>query len=238
MQGSAATGGVDGTGRIARGPLTPAEIDSILADFRAWLVEQSPASASPPVQPMDLFALASQFTALRHEVNMQTRAVRTAVEQNAEAMKLAAAPADSTEQLRPIAKAVVDIADALALSFKQMAKFRDTADELLAEPAAPPGFFARVFGSAPPRDSAKLKQLTAAAADGYALSLRRVERLFADLQLEPIRCEGSAFDPETMEVVEVVGDSNQPSGTVVEAVRPGYRWNGKVLRFAQVKVAR
>lgn len=191
---------------------------------------------------MDLFALASQFTALRHEVNMQTRAVRGAVEQNAEAMKLLAAvpQPDSGEELRPAAKALLDIADALSISMKQMEKFGETAAALLAAPPEQPGFFAKLFGAKPalPPDLAKLKQLAAAAADGYALSLRRVERLLPDLQLEPIACVGEAFDPETMEAVEVLGDTGRPAGTVIEAARPGYRWRGKVFRFAQVKVAR
>jgi molecular chaperone GrpE (heat shock protein) len=41
-----------------------------------------------------------------------------------------------------------------------------------------------------------------------------------------------------MEVVEVVGNAGRTSGTVVEVVRPGYRLNGQLFRFAQVKVAR
>ena len=60
------------------------------ADFRTWLTELA-SSERPAVgdslapDSVDLFALVGQFTALRHEVNMQTRAARTAVEQNAEA---------------------------------------------------------------------------------------------------------------------------------------------------------
>lgn len=162
------------------------------------------------------------------------------------------APTDDDEALRPVAKAVIDIADVLALSLRQMEKFRDTVDELLApadeaaaEPLLQPGFFARLFGAKPPAPAAaptevdeKLRPLAASAADGYALSLRRVERLMPTLELEPLACLGEAFDPEIMEVVDVVGDSGEPAGTVVEEVRPGYLWRGRLLRFAQVKVAR
>jgi len=220
-------------------------VDEILAEFRTWL-EALAARGEPAPTPdatLDLFALASQFTALRHEVNMQTRAVRGAVEQNAELAKLVvAAPApESRDELRPVAKAIIDIADALALSMKQMEKFGEAAAASLASPPAEtPGFFAKLMGARPaaPPDLTKLKQLAAAAADGYSLSLRRVERLLPELQLEAIRCVGEPFDPETMEAVEVVGDTGQPSGTVIEAVRPGYLRDGKLFRFAQVKVAR
>jgi molecular chaperone GrpE (heat shock protein) len=40
-----------------------------------------------------------------------------------------------------------------------------------------------------------------------------------------------------MEVVEVVPDGGR-AGQVVEEVRRGYLWRGRVFRYAQVKVAR
>jgi molecular chaperone GrpE len=230
-------------------------VDAVLADFRAWLTDL----ASPVRQDggddrepaVDLFTLVGQFTALRHEVNLQTKAARAAVEQNAEVLRQLAAPApepaDDGGALRPVAKAVIDIADALALSLRQMEKFRDAVEPLLAdrdEPERRPGFFTRLFrAKSPPAVGAnpaaeRLRQLAASAADGYALSLRRVERLLPSLDLESLSCTGEAFDPESMEVVEVVGDTGRPAGTVVEEVRPGYIWRGRLLRFAQVKVAR
>ena len=44
--------------------------------------------------------------------------------------------------------------------------------------------------------------------------------------------------PERMEVVEVVSDSDRPSGEVVGEVRRGYLWRGCVFRYAQVRVAK
>jgi molecular chaperone GrpE len=82
----------------------------------------------------------------------------------------------------------------------------------------------------------KLNQFLQGIGDGYAMSLRRVERALPAFGLEPIDCVGRPFDPDTMEVVEL-GDGG-PAGTVLEEVRRGYRWNGTVFRFAQVKVAR
>jgi len=60
----------------------------VLADFRSWL-ERAPAPAVPPAvpQPLDLHTLLSQFVALRHEVNLQTKASRAQQEQNAEAIR-------------------------------------------------------------------------------------------------------------------------------------------------------
>ena len=41
-----------------------------------------------------------------------------------------------------------------------------------------------------------------------------------------------------MEVVEVVPGPGRASTEVIEEVRRGYRWRGRVFRFAQVRVAK
>ena len=256
----------------------------MLADFRRWLADLASGGREPPESvasggreppesrnapetadtrgahaprspgAVDLFTLVGQFTALRHDVNLQTKAARAAVEQNAEVLRQLteanpAPPADEAD-LRPLLKAVIDVADALALSLRQMERMRESVEPLLAALGKPreqarPGFLARLFQARPPGPEAspdpaadKLRQLAAAAADGYAMSLRRVERVLPTFGLERVACHDSPFDPELMEVVEVVGDAGRPSGAVVEEVRPGYLWRGKVFRFAQVKVAR
>jgi molecular chaperone GrpE len=70
------------------------------------------------------------------------------------------------------------------------------------------------------------------------MSIQRLERAFAQHGLEPIPCAGRPFDPETMEVAEVVRDEARASTEVIDQVRPGYRWHGKLFRCAQVRVAR
>jgi molecular chaperone GrpE len=69
------------------------------------------------------------------------------------------------------------------------------------------------------------------------MSERRVERLMREVGLEAVECVGRPFDPEAMEAVEAVADSGQPAGTVVEELRRGYRWRGRVFRYAQVRVS-
>jgi molecular chaperone GrpE (heat shock protein) len=56
--------------------------------------------------------------------------------------------------------------------------------------------------------------------------------------LEPIASAGQPFDPERMEVLEAVGDTGRPAGEVVEEVRRGYLRDGRVFRYAQVRVAK
>jgi molecular chaperone GrpE len=55
--------------------------------------------------------------------------------------------------------------------------------------------------------------------------------------LEPVDARGAPFDPELHEAVAQRPSDDQPQGTVLEVVVPGYRFRGRVLRHAQVVVA-
>ncbi len=73
---------------------------------------------------------------------------------------------------------------------------------------------------------------------GYALGLERLDRALAHHQLEPMVVQGEPFDPETMEVVEAVAEAGRSATVVLEEVRRGYFWRGRVFRYAQVRVAK
>src|SRR5262245_59574319 len=121
------------------GALSGDAIERILSDFRAWLVELSEVpspSAEPPA--IDLHTLVAQFTALRHEINLQTRASRSTLEQNGEALtqlrsaveQLQEQP-DADDELDPLLKAVVDVYDNLALALRQVERQRDAIESPL-----------------------------------------------------------------------------------------------------------
>ncbi len=56
--------------------------------------------------------------------------------------------------------------------------------------------------------------------------------------LVSIEAEGKPFDPERHEAVVAVEQDGADAGTVVDVIRKGYEFNGRVLRPAMVKVAR
>lgn len=214
---------------------------------------------TPPA--FDLATVVAHFTALRHDVNLQTKAVRAVAEQSATTPKPVA-----TDSSAPLLKALIEIADALSASHRQIESVRVNVEPLLAKLSAPslpdppavgrPRFLGRLFGgvadlsewarevatadaqrtSTAAEATAKLSPLLTGLADGYTMSLRRVEKALEAAGMQTIPAVGRVFDPELMEVVEVAGDG--PSGTVVEEVRRGYTRNGAVVRFALVKVAR
>ena len=243
-------------------PLTPQRIDAIVDDFRTWLtrIAEAPPEPTPPEPPrVDLQSLIAQFTALRHEVNMQTKAARTAVEQNAEALKLleqsakaSTAPKEASDpQSTAFAKTLIEIIDALSLGSSRVDEAIMAMEPLLEAIAVdhdagrePVGLLARLFGNKKPAphegkpELEKLRSILNGLSDGYVLSLRRVEKLLPQFGLEPIECDGEDFDPETMEAVEVTDAPGADPGTVAEEVRKGWLRNGELFRCAQVKIAR
>jgi molecular chaperone GrpE len=224
----------------------------------------------PDAEAVDLHTLLAQFTALRHEVHLQTRAARTQQEQGAESLRQlgealatlqqsqlsARLNAEQTheEAVRPLLKALVEVHDALSLAEREVSRAQEML-RAVPEPsaevpslAATPSFWARLFGrgrtipeqqaTSTTRANDRTRQVIASILTGYTMSRQRVERALQQHGLEPIRTIGEAFDPERMEVLEVVNDSGRPAGEVVGEVRHGYLWRGRVFRFAQVRVAK
>jgi len=75
--------------------------------------------------------------------------------------------------------------------------------------------------------------------------LKGVEMVFGELRevlsnegLASIESEGKPFDPGRHEAVVAVEQEGAEPGTVVDVIRKGYEFNGRVLRPAMVKVAR
>jgi molecular chaperone GrpE len=84
----------------------------------------------------------------------------------------------------------------------------------------------------------RLRQVLAALVTGYTMSLQRIERALRQHGLSPIPTVGEIFDPERMEVVEAATGTGRPPGEVLEEVRRGFLFNGRVFRYAQVRVAK
>jgi molecular chaperone GrpE len=264
-------------------------VTTVLADFRSWLVElPAEVTAAPPAGDAgpDLFTFLEQLTALRHEVNLQTKSSRSQQEQTAatltqlsralDALQQAqsAALRDGDDRLRPLLKTLVELYDALAVAGREAQRIRDKVLPSLLEPAvdaaAPPPEAPRsrvpaVIRWLVPavrelceyparlaawrerqdaraeernRDLARTRQLLDALTTGYAMSLQRLERAVKQHGLEPMVAAGQPFDPERMEAVEAVTDSDLPAGRVIDEVQRGYLWNGRVFRYAKVRVAK
>lgn len=266
--------------------LTPEAAESILGEFRAWLLENATATAADG-EAVTLDRVLEQFTALRHEVNLQTRASRTQMEQNGQTLQRLDEALHSLrhavgameeldreaeeEHLRPLLKAVVEVHDNLLRAHRETQKVRDALLPLLSElaepiptPPVPPtpsgSWWSGWFGGGKPsrqedawqrcRDllEERSRQMSAAVQRvtrtlegllaGYKMGQEKVETVLRRCGLEPMPAEGETYDPERMEVLEVVPGSGRPNNEVLEEVRRGYLWRGRVFRYALVRVAK
>jgi molecular chaperone GrpE len=277
-----------------------------LDDLGGWLdgLTETPAAADPvrpPGDGLDLYTLLAQFTSLRHEINLQTRAARTQQEQTTESLRQAAlalealratqAAQQQAQQgaadnlLRPLLQTFVELYDAVARTGRELQRALDVvstlppgnpppagetvpAPEEVPEPTPLP-WWARWLGVRAPEATAltalrhrlaawklqaeveavaaspglpepldRARQLLASVVAGYTMTLQRVERALLKAGLQPIPVQGQPYDPERMEAVEAVAASGRPSGEVLDEVRRGYLYQGRVFRYAQVRVAK
>jgi molecular chaperone GrpE len=272
-----------GPGELGAEAVNADAVETILADFRAWLFEAKEMPSAERTPELDVATVVEHFTALRQEVNLQTRSSRGQLEQNAqtivmlqqalEALQRQQAQLQQSEKsgqdelLRPLLKTLIDAHDALSLAQREVQR-------LLENPPAPPPreitpppsvevrlpLWARWLGLAtsveqqiaplrtwraeqpPPPGlheyAQRFRQILDALLVGYSMSLQRIERAFEQQGLEAIPCVGQPFDPEVMEVAEVVRDESRSSSEVVQEIRRGYLWHGRLFRYAQVRVAR
>lgn len=74
--------------------------------------------------------------------------------------------------------------------------------------------------------------------EGLLMLRERVRRLLNDCGIERLDMEGLPFDPDWMHALDAVASPGVPPGQVVEQLRPAYAWNGKRIKYADVRVAR
>lgn len=146
----------DGTVQPASEALSPEAIDEILGEFRTWL-EQMAVPAEEPAAAreaghegrIDLHTLLAEFTALRHDINLQTRSSRKQQEHNEATLQQLSqalvtlqrqhealeeqAQLASEETIRPLLKTLVGVHDALDLARREVRRVDDVLLPALAE---------------------------------------------------------------------------------------------------------
>ena len=177
----------------------------------------------------DLFALLSQLTALTRETQLQGRATNrlhadltAALEHLSENVTSAETVARRLAETRrdgrlEVIVELLEVRDRLARGL----------DEARRRLGALRGLRAR-FGQRP---------VLEAVVEGVALACDRLDDALRRLDVQETTCAGQPFDPTLMRAVDVAETTAAAPGTVVEVFRPGYVSNGRVLRFADVKVA-
>jgi len=211
----------------------------LLGRFAAYLdgLEHSEADVDATAdgrEEADLFSIFVEIAALRNETRAQARLVKDAIDrfrnvfetlQSSHAMleqglKRTRAEADSRERmlLKPLLLDIIDIRDRLAAGLK---------------PAATPlpRWYERFWANRQHEPAQSWRE-------GLRMTLRRIDALLADRRVIPAETVGRAFDPHIATAVATVADPDVADGIVVEEVRPGFLWQGELLRIAEVVVAR
>ncbi|MDP2928578.1 MAG: nucleotide exchange factor GrpE [Candidatus Omnitrophota bacterium] len=65
-----------------------------------------------------------------------------------------------------------------------------------------------------------------------------IQKFLKDIGVEKIKTAGENFDPNFHEAVETVDANDKEDGAIVEELKPGYTFNGKLLRPASVKIVK
>lgn len=234
----------------------PADLEpALLAEFTGADVPLSPAPGC------DLYTLWSGLTALTQEVKLQGRAFKqlqetlgpvASLEPAVQASLTAHAAAlqecrraglalvddrndRQQEQLRTAVRraqkelllSLIDIRDRLARGW-------DIATAGGAADASVPAWRLTLAG-------AEIRRRLAAAPaiqDGYRLALARVNDILTQLEVTACGAVGDLFDPTRMRAVETVAAAGQPEGSIATVLRPGYLWNGELLRLAEVCIVK
>jgi molecular chaperone GrpE len=260
----------------------PIDDEALLSRFRDWLRDARAEadglngdqvdvdSSTEPKPEVGLYRLVEEFTALRHEVKLETKgsrglqeqvdtllpALRQAIEQFRSVGPKEEQAAQATG--RPLAEAIADLDEALARGRLEIEKARDRSNAEAAASAASiasdldelfrgQSWFRRL-GLRPYHD--QVRDLLArrvgeprlgffdALLEGYGLIQDRLRKAMVAGQVRRIDCVGLPVDPGLMTVVEAVDAPDRPPGHVVDEVRRGYTWRGRVLRYAEVRAAR
>ena len=220
-----------------------------------------------PLPDVGLRQLIEAFTAMRHDLKLQTKSARalehalqpalagleqamgrfqavTGCEQ--EAAKLAAKP--FVETLIGLDEAFLRGARAFESMHQRIARTsperaRETVDEPLPRLPRWRRWFVRnerrqtgrPGAETPARDHA---EDIAHLMEGHTLIQARIERALREHEIYRIESVGRHVNPSEMTVVELVDSPDTEPETVVEEIRPGYKWRDKVIRCAEVRAVR
>lgn len=75
------------------------------------------------------------------------------------------------------------------------------------------------------------------AIEGLNLVLARFKRAMNEQGIERIDTLGAQFDADIMHAIGTVETPDYTAGSVAEQLSPAYRWQGRLLRFAEVRIA-
>lgn len=203
--------------------------------FRQWLgeLETDPLEGPPAVDDgPDLYAFYEALCVVRNEVRHQARRSHDSLSRFGDAL------AGFEELLQTLNQRVIQIdgergglddagLHALLLSLVELfERFKRIQNRLRIPPAT--GWFA------PHR---RWSAAWSALREGLDILNDHFQQLLQHQGVTVIACEGRPFDPNLMKAVAVRQTASVPANTVLAQLSGGYSYRGRVLKFAEVKIA-
>ncbi|MCB2182410.1 MAG: nucleotide exchange factor GrpE [Desulfobulbaceae bacterium] len=207
---------------------------ALLNQFQAYLDEIPEMEAAPEAleERIDLFSLYSEMTGLKSEVRIESRQLKTALDDFRDVFSaLDGANRDLSDHftelreekknlekaaLKPAIVGLLDIYDRLAAAAEQ---------ELPSSGSIFSGFFC-----GKEREWMKLQ------AEGQRMTLHRVMDVLALCGVHPVNSENRMFDPRFMKAAGTDNRPDQKEGMVVAELRKGFTWENAPLRASEVIV--
>lgn len=199
----------------------------LLEQFRQLLDDDSAEPAGQSSGDVDLFSLFSELVAIKNEVRLQAKHVKSALDLVAENKA-----AHHQQIQRAIQQAKAETIQQQCKLLQQLLELRDRIESglQLADQYQPAAF--SLTGRR--RDQRMIQSLI----DGQQLSLSRLDQILKEANVVPITTLGRPFDPAVMNAVGISHDPAVEDGAVSQQIRRGYRWQEKILRIADVVVNR
>ena len=230
------------------------------------LGESEPALDADELPPVGLLQLLEGFTALRHELKLQTKSARSqeevlqaalaGLEQAAQQLHSVQARESeaAARAAEPLVVTLIELDEALERGEQAFVRMEQRTVQAAADALARE--LGRQFATLSRWQRLRARhwqatvqricgqhlegldqRLLAPLREGYELIRARLQRMLQQQQIRRIDCVGRRVDPHQMNVVELVTDADQPPETVLEELRPGYTWQNRVIRCAEVRAA-
>lgn len=196
-------------------------------------IETAPETLTPPADKVtDIYSVFEEVTVLKSEVKTQSRHIKSALDEFKEVFTALNSSQSYLEQsinsqqqqleqqtsqlLKPVLITLIELHDRLEVALQASAD------------PEPKGFFARF--------KRPMWQKMQTIRQGQEITLRQLQRILIEYQVEPVDCIDQRYDPLTMKVTSIDNQSTKPDNLVLEETQKGFLWKGQLLRLAEVKV--
>lgn len=228
--------------------MTPSDKETLLDQFRAYLDtleeeeeeedawEEETDTPDPPQERaeriVDLYALFVELTALKNEIKIESRQVKTALDHFRNLVEplqagYAALQGDRESARREHQEKTRQALQPLLLELLELR------DRMVAATAGIQGRKASGLARFFFRDTEELMKLWQ---EGHAMTVRRLDQILASQGVVPLTLLNRPLDPRVARAVLVEQRAGVRHGIVLAEIRQGFLWHETLLRPAEVLV--